>query len=192
MRNKDSSFNENFISIAVKERSNRFTTLFSITGMLDHFLFDPSEFDRKREYLFQDIDWTEANARLHKEIARSRAWLKEALEKPRREPADTMELLNTMSVELERTRYQLERLSALRRKKTLLIKYWICRLANAIRRRYAANVLYYKQKLSIAYDVPDDRLLPWIYTKIVKSIVRKCRSTLVCRTKNLLRGTRDR
>lgn len=90
-------FNKNFITTnIVNETPSRFISLFSITGMMDHFLFDASEFDRKRDKLFQDIDWTEANANLQKEIRRSRDWLRDALEKPRRAPSNNVELLNSI------------------------------------------------------------------------------------------------
>ncbi len=78
-------FNKKFIAVnPVKEKPTRFETILKITNMMDRFLYTPAEIENK-EYLFEDIDWTEANKNLEKEIIRGKNWLREALNKPRKE-----------------------------------------------------------------------------------------------------------
>ena len=85
----------------VNEYPTRFITLFYTTGMMDRFLFDPSEFERKKNWLFDDIDWTNANNALQKKINYSLSWLKQALEKQVHHSSDYDELLNSIIYDSE-------------------------------------------------------------------------------------------
>lgn len=72
-------FNRKFIAInPVKEKPTRFETILLITNMMDRLLMHPSEINDK-EYLFDDIDWTEANNNLIKQKQIGIEWLKDAL-----------------------------------------------------------------------------------------------------------------
>lgn len=78
-------FNKNFISINVcNEKPTRFETILNITNMMDRLLLNPNDI-YDRQYLFDEIDWTDANVRLESEISRGKNWLKYQLEKPKQE-----------------------------------------------------------------------------------------------------------
>ena len=52
--------------------------------MMDRLLLNPNDI-YDRQYLFDEIDWTDANVRLENEISRGKNWLKYQLEKPKQE-----------------------------------------------------------------------------------------------------------
>ena len=147
-------FNKKFITIKNDDcELNRFKTLFLVTGMMNRFLYDASEFNRKKEILFQDIDWNEANVNLQKEIERSRTWLKNALKKDREEPYETAELLNIMNIDVERIqtgiKLKKEFSNLLNNKMITFINYWKYRICKNFiyKHRYTEKALMYKEKL---------------------------------------------
>lgn len=122
-------FNKKFIATnPVNERPTRFETILNVTKMMDRFLYNPLEIDKK-EYLFDDIDWAEANKNLENEIFRGKKWLQEALNKPRKELTEEQKLADYLLNKENETQIRLySTLKIIHNRNKIHFKYYTAKL----------------------------------------------------------------
>lgn len=94
-------FNKPFICVANRERGiSRFESLFDMLGLSSRLVKNGETLDGRAD-LFETIDYAAVNQKLAAEVARSRRWMAEALQKPKA----------PQSFESEMTAFMMQRLS---------------------------------------------------------------------------------
>ncbi len=153
-------FNKTFIPINVaEEKPTRFETLFKITNMMDRLLLHPNDI-KDKEYLFDDINWTEANRNLEREINRSQKWLLEQIEYPQKdkltEDEKIIELLldrtNNININYNKN------LGIVLNRKKIYFKYYLAKLCfnltwGNLRNKYKQQKYHYKPMIRILREI---------------------------------------